>query len=118
MNYACLVYVEESAFMPLSKEDGAKLTDDSIEYDQDLKRQGHLIVAQALKAPDSAITIRVRNGKASSTDGPFAETKEHLAGFILVEARDLNEAIRIATGIPMARLGSIEVRPIMELEHT
>jgi len=64
------------------------------------------------------VTIRVRNGKASSTDGPFAETKEHLAGFVLIEARDFNEAIRVATGIPMARFGSVEVRPILRLAHS
>jgi hypothetical protein len=118
MKYACLVYAEPAATDALSPEEGIQLTDDSLDYDRRLAADGHMIAAQALQSVESAVTIRVRNGKASSTDGPFAETKEHLAGFILIEARDLNEAIRVATGIPMARVGSIEVRPILQLEHS
>ena len=75
--------------------------------------------AEALQGPESATSVRVRGGKVSTTDGPFAETKEHLGGFILVEARDLNEALRIAAGIPLARLGAtIEVRPVYEIPVT
>lgn len=118
MKYACLVYVEEAAMTALSPEEGIRLTDDSIDYNEELERRGHYIVAQALQATDTAVTLRVRNGRMSSTDGPFAETKEHLAGFVLIEARDLNEAIQVAAGIPMARVGSIEVRPFLDLTHS
>jgi len=75
-----------------------------------------MIAGQALQPVSTATTVRVRNGQMSVTDGPFAETREQLAGFYLVEARDLNEAIRIAAGIPPARVGSIEVRPIRDLQ--
>ena len=118
MKYACLVYVEAATMMQLSEADGATLTDASINYDLELSRGGNMIAAEALQAPESAMTIRVRNGKASHVDGPFAETKEFLAGFILIEARDFNDAVRIAEGIPMAGYGSVEVRPIMALQHS
>jgi hypothetical protein len=84
-------------------------------YDDALRRAGHLVVAHALQPVEAATTVRVRNGKLSTTDGPFAETKEQLGGFILIEARDLNEAIQVAAKIPLARRGSIEVRPIREI---
>jgi hypothetical protein len=71
-----------------------------------------MIHAEALQSPRSAVTVQVRNGETAVTDGPFIETKEHLGGFILIDARDLNDAIRVAAGIPLAKLGSIEVRPI------
>jgi hypothetical protein len=80
-----------------------------------IRKSGHFLAAQALRAAASAATVRVRNGKASLTDGPFAETEEQLAGFILIEARDLNEAVRAAAKIPGARYGSVEVRPIWNL---
>ena len=115
MKYACLVYAEPGVMAALSPEEGARLTDDSVDYDAGLAASGHMIVAQALESTESAVTIRVRNGKASSTDGPFAETKEQLAGFYMVEARDLNEAFQIASKIPPAQFGSIEVRPTREL---
>ena len=96
-------------------EDHAPLTAESLAYDRELERRGHFLGANALQEPRSAVTIQVRDGRMTTTDGPFAETKEHLGGYILIEARDLNEAIRIASQIPMARYGSIEVRPVMEL---
>lgn len=86
-----------------------------LSYDEDLRRSGHFIAAAALESAQSATTVRVRKGKTTTTDGPFAETKEQFAGFILIEARDLNEAIQIAAKIPTARNGSVEVRPIREL---
>src|SRR6185369_12826731 len=98
----------------LSKSEDEALTNESLEYDEELQKSGHFIHAEALQSPDSAVTVRVRNGKLSTTDGPFAETKEQLGGFILVEARDLNEAIQIAGGIPLAKYGSVEVRPILQ----
>jgi hypothetical protein len=117
MRYLCLVHAEPATMAALSPEEGVRLTDESLNYDAELVTSGHMIAAEALEPPESAVTIRVRHGKVSSTDGPFAETKEHLAGFILIEARDFNDAIRVATAIPMARFGSIEVRPIRPLEH-
>ena len=84
-------------------------------YDDELRRSGHYLESAALEDEHAATTVRVRNGKMSTTDGPFAETKEQLGGFYLIEARDLNDAIQVASKIPSARTGSIEVRPIMEL---
>ena len=81
-----------------------------------LRDQARLLSAEALHATDSATTVRVRNGQLAVTDGPFAETKEQLAGFYLIEAVDLNEAISVASRIPPARTGSIEVRPVRELQ--
>jgi hypothetical protein len=118
MKYACLVYVDGSAMSALSKEDGMKLTDDSIDFDHEIKRRGHLILAQPLQPPETAVTVRVRNGKTTSTDGPFAETKEFLGGFFLIEASDLNEAIRLAGDSPMARIGYIEIRPFLDQKHS
>jgi hypothetical protein len=118
MKYICLVHAAPEAMIALSPEAGRRLTDDSIDYDLDLKERGHMIHAEALQSPETAVIIRVRNGRMSSTDGPFAETKEQLAGFILIEARDLNEAIQVAAGIPMARVGSVEVRPVLEMQHS
>ena len=118
MKYVCLVYFETTALAALSEADGVKLADDSIDADNDLKRRGHLLVAQPLQGPETAVTIRVRNGKLSSTDGPFAESKEWLAGFFMIEARDLDEAVSIAEGSPVARIGSIEIRPVLEQKHS
>jgi hypothetical protein len=117
MKYACLVYVDRAIIGALSKEQDQKLIDDSVEYDWDIRNRGQLILAQPLDEPETAITIRMRSGRMSSTDGPFAETKEHLGGFFLIEARDLNEAIDIAKASPMAEMGSIEIRPFLEQTH-
>jgi len=116
MKYVCLVYVVEKDMSALSKREADACTEESLAYDAALRRSGHLIAAQALQPVETATTIRVRNGKLSTTDGPFAETKEQLGGFILIEARDLNDAIQVAAKIPMGRRGTIEVRPIKELK--
>ena len=84
-------------------------------YSQDTKKSGHNLGGNALQPVHTATTVRVRNGKTSTTDGPFAETREQLGGYYLVEAKDLDEATRIAARIPGAKLGSIEVRPIMKV---
>lgn len=112
MNYLCLVYSDENDLhsLPDSPRDP-----ECAAYAQSLEDSGHLIVGQALEKVETATTVRVRNGKTTVTDGPFAETKEQLAGFYMIEARDLNEAIRIAADIPPARVGSIEVRPVRTL---
>jgi hypothetical protein len=114
MKYACLVYCEPDALAHLSPEAKATLDRDSQAYDEQLMREGHFIAASALQSVSTASTIRVRDGRMSMTDGPFAETKEILAGFIFIEAADMDEARRIAAGIPMARHGSVEVRPELD----
>jgi hypothetical protein len=115
MEYVCLVYTEESAFESMSQSEKDALDDASLANDYELAESGHLIFAQALEPAGSAVTIRVRNGKMSATDGPFAETKEQLGGLVHIEATDLNDAIRIAGNLPIARLGMIEVRPAVDL---
>jgi hypothetical protein len=118
MKYACLVYLDGAAMAALSDEEGRKLKDDSIEFDWDVRRSGHLILAQPLQAPESAVTLRVRNGKLATTDGPFAETREFLGGFFLIDARDMYEALQIATRSPIARFGAIEIRPFLDQTHS
>ena len=108
MKYLCLVYGDERAM---------ETVDDRhcLAFDQSIRTSGHCIASEALQPISTATTVRVRNGKVSVTDGPFAETKEQLAGFYLIEARDLNDAIQVAAKIPPAREGSVEVRPIRQL---
>jgi hypothetical protein len=115
MKYLCLVYVQESTFDSMSQSELDAMQDAALASDEELRRSGKLIMAQALQPVTEATTVRIRNGKLSTTDGPFAETTEHLGGFIFIEATDLNEAIQIAGRSPMARVGSIEVRPVMDL---
>lgn len=114
MKYLCLVCFDGKEMDKFTAEEWKQLQRDSANYDEELTTSGHMILAQALASIETATTVRSRNGKVSATDGPFAETKEQVAGFILIEASDLNEAIRIAGGIPLARIGSVEVRPIMD----
>jgi hypothetical protein len=113
VRYVCLIYFDPKKVFDQSPESIAVL-DASGAYDAELKAKGQMMMAQALTLPHEAVTVRVRDTKVSATDGPFMETKEMLGGFILIEARDLNEAVRIAAGIPLARLGSVEVRPIVD----
>jgi hypothetical protein len=115
MKYVCLVHFAPAALQSLDERGKAELDASSLAYDDELKAAGQLIAAEALEPADAAVLVKVRDGKVSTTDGPFAETKEQLGGFLLIEARDLNEAVRIASGIPLARLGTIEVRPIYEI---
>jgi hypothetical protein len=114
MKYLCLAYEEEETLTSLSRSDWDALRTETLAYVDSLRARGHLIITHALKSALTATTLRVRKGKLSMTDGPFAETKEQLGGFFLIEAKDLNEAIQLAAGWPSARLGSIEVRPIEE----
>lgn len=111
MKYLCLVYLDENRLAELPDED-------CVDYDASIRESGHCIASEALEPVHTATTVRVRNGKLSVTDGPFAETKEQLAGFYMIEARDLNEAVRIAAGIPPASVGSIEVRPVRPIRET
>lgn len=117
MKYLCLVHIDENVMAAMSPGDDAALTTEALDYDDELRRSGHYIMSNALQPVRTATIVRVRNHKLSTTDGPFVETKEQLGGFILIEARDLNDAIQVAARCPMARVGSIEVRPVMELER-
>ena len=112
MRFLCLVCADSEIKATLSKEDWKAIGRDSVAYDKQLEAQGNYILAEALQDLSTAITVRVRQGEASVTDGPYIETKEHVAGFILIEARDMDQAIEIAKGIPLARIGAVEVRPI------
>lgn len=114
MKYLCLAYEEERVLDALTREQWDALRRETLDYVEDLKRSGRLVLTHALQSVRNATTVRVRHGRTSTTDGPFAETKESLGGFFLIEARDLNEAIQVASRWPSARLGSIEVRPIEE----
>ena len=112
MKYLCLAYEEESVLDALSRTEWDALRKETLDYVDALQRSGRLLITHPLQSVRSATTVRVRDGRLSTTDGPFAETKETLGGFFLIEARDLNEAIQVASKWPSARLGSIEVRPI------
>jgi hypothetical protein len=111
MNYLCLVYLDEKRLDELPD-------DECVAFDTTIRKSGHCLASEALESVETATTVRVRNGKSSVTDGPFAETKEQLAGFYMIAARDLDEAIQIASKIPPARVGSIEVRPIRPIRDT
>ena len=112
MRYICLVHADPARFEALSSEQRADLDRRSIAYDRELTEKGHYVISEAIQDPGTAVLVRSRNGAISNTDGPYMETKEFMAGFILVEARDMNEAVRLAAGIPMAEMGTIEVRPV------
>jgi hypothetical protein len=111
------VYVAGAEFNAMSQSERETFQDESMANDDELQKSGQLVMAQALQPAATATTVRVRNGKLSATVGPFAETTEQLAGFVLIEARDLNDAIEVAGRIPMARIGSIEVRTEMDLQQ-
>jgi hypothetical protein len=116
MRYLCLIYAEEKKVGAMTKAESDAFTGEYFAFTEAIQKSGHLLGGEALEPVYAATTLRVRNGKVSTTDGPFAETKEQLGGFYLIKARDLNEAIQVASKIPSARLGSIEVRPIREFE--
>ena len=110
MKYLCLVYGEERK---IGEMDDLKC----LAFDADVRARGQCVASEALEPVATATTVRIRNGRLSVTDGPFAETKEQLAGFYLIEARDLNEAIQIAAKIPPAEVGCVEVRPIRPIRE-
>lgn len=114
MRYLCLIYDEEKKMNTMSKEEGDQFMGEYFAFTEDIKKSGHYLAGDALQPVNTATTVRVRNKKVSTTDGPFAETKEQLGGYYMIEAKDLNDAIQIAAKIPSARIGSVEVRPVME----
>lgn len=115
MKYLCLIYEEETLWERMPEAERDKIFGEYLAFTDGIRRSGHLVAGHALQPTGTATTVRVRKGKLSTTDGPFAETKEQLGGYYLVEAKDLNEAIQVASRIPGARSGSVEVRPVMEL---
>jgi hypothetical protein len=123
MRYLCLVYGSEDSLPvmqnpnPTSRAEVDALTHDSLAYNDLLRTSGHFVVAHALQSVRTATTVRVRGGQVLVTDGPFAEAKEQLLGFVLIEAKDHDDAVEVASRIPLARLGSIELRSIMDLER-
>lgn len=116
MKYLCAVYLGANALQGLSTGELAKLDRDSVAYNNELAKKGNFIAASALQPPGTAKIVRHRNGKPAVTDGPYAEAKEVLAGFILIEAHDMDEAVRIAEKIPVGQFGSIEVRPDKKID--
>jgi len=114
MKYLCLAYEAEDTFNDMPRSEWDALREETLAYVEDLQRGGRLIATNALQSARTAATLRVRNGKVSVTDGPFAETKEQLGGYFLIEAKDLNDAIQVASKWPGARYGNIEVRPVEE----
>ena len=117
MKYLCLIYQDESVAQKLQKAEVEKIYGDYLVLTDEIKRSGRFLGNNRLQPTQTAITVTVRNGKVTTTDGPFAETKEQLGGYYLIEAGDRNEAIQIAAKIPSAHFGSIEVRPVWEIEQ-
>ena len=112
MKYLCLIYSDESQWAKMAKTESDKMMGDYFAFTDSIKKSGHYKAGDSLLPTHTATTVRVRNGKLSTTDGPFAETKEQLGGYYLIDAKDLNDAIQVASRIPGAKVGSIEVRPI------
>ena len=115
MKYLCMIYLDEKLRSAMSASEHVQLNGEALAYDDELRRSGRYVLCQALQDSDTAVVVHARNGKVSVTDGPFAETKEQLGGIVLLDARDLNEAIQLAARIPPGRLGRVEVRPVREV---
>ncbi|MBA3461431.1 MAG: YciI family protein [Deltaproteobacteria bacterium] len=114
MQYLCLIYDNEKIWADMPEAESGQMFGEYMQFTADIKKSGHLIGGEALQPVSTATTVRVRNGKTTTTDGPFAETREQLGGYYLIEAKDLDEATAIAARIPSARIGSIEIRPILK----
>jgi hypothetical protein len=116
MRYACLIYYDPRELFGGSPEANAALAECE-GHDEVLKRTGNFVLGEALVMPQDAITVRIRDGRMSATDGPFMESKEMLGGIVVIEAADLNEAVRLASGHPIARIGAVEVRPVVDFSE-
>jgi len=114
MRYLCLIYDDEKKVAAMPESESNAFMGEYFAFTDGIKASGHYLAGEALQPVETATTVRVRNGKVGTTDGPFAETKEQLGGFYMIEARDLNDAIKVAAKIPSAKIGSVEVRPIVE----
>ena len=116
MQYLLLIYDNEKIWADMPKDEADKMFGEYMQFTADIRQSGHHKAGDALQPVSTATTVRVRNGKTQTTDGPFAETKEQLGGYYLIEAKDLDEATKIAARIPSSRIGSIEVRPIVKFD--
>ena len=114
MRYLCLIYDEEKKLGAMSKGESDAFMGEYFTFTEDIKKSGHYVGGNALQPVGTATSVRLRGGKMSTTDGPFAETKEQLGGYYLIEAKDLNDALQVASRIPSAKTGTVEVRPIQE----
>ena len=114
MRYVCLIYDDEKKLGTMSKEEANSFMGAYFQFTEEIKKSGNYVAGEALQPIQSSTSLRHRAGKLSTTDGPFMETKEQLGGFYLIEAKDLNDAIQVAARIPSARLGAIEVRPVVD----
>ena len=114
MKYLCLIYDEEKAMAGMSKAEGDAFMGEYFAFTEGIRKSGHYVAGEALQPVNTATTVRIRGGKLSTTDGPFAETKEQLGGFYMIEARDLNDALQVAAKIPSSKTGSVEVRPVVD----
>jgi hypothetical protein len=115
MQYILLIYSNEAEAQARPKPEANKIFGEYMEFTAAIKKSGQMLAGEPLEATSTATTVRVKNGKTLRTDGPFAETREQLGGFYIVEAKDLDEAVAIAARIPDARFGAVEVRPIMKI---
>ena len=114
MKYVCLIYENEKNWETMPQADAEAIMNEYFAFTENIRKNGKYVAGEALQPTAPATTVRVRNSKISTTDGPFAETKEQLGGFYLIEAKDLNDAIQVAAKIPSARLGTIEIRPVVD----
>ena len=117
MRYLCLIYENEKAWETLPQAESEAIMGEYFAFTEGIRSNGKLVSGEALQPTQTATTVKVRNGKVSTTDGPFAETKEQLGGFYLIEAQDLNDALQVASRIPSARHGAIEVRPVVDFSQ-
>ena len=118
MKFMFTIYHDENVLAAMPEKEMQALVDSAIEYAEEIRRSGHYIASDALQRTGTARTIRVRAGNASTTVGPFVETKEKLGGFFLIEAKDMDEACAVAARFPPARVAVLEVRPVQELSHS
>jgi hypothetical protein len=117
MKYLCLIYENEKNWETMPPADSEAIMNEYFAFTEGIRRSGQYVAGEALQPTQTATTVKVRNGKVSTTDGPFAETKEQLGGFYMIEAKDLNDAIQVASKIPSARLGAIEIRPVVNFSQ-
>ena len=115
MRYMLLIYSPESYWQSISEQERGKIYQEYLDFTDSIRKSGHWLAGNPLEATAAATTVRVRNGKAMATDGPFAETREQLGGYYIIQAKNLDEATAIAERVPSSRIGSIEVRPILDM---
>ncbi len=118
MKFMFVIYHDENVLDAMPEKERQALVDSAIEYAEEIRRSGHYLASDALQRTQTARTVRIRAGKASTTVGPFVETEEQLGGFFVIEAKDMDEACAVAARFPPARVAVIEIRPVQELMHS